>query len=248
MNRVEKMMRELPDDGLPDVAFSLDPALAAVVLVDPQAEFLAETGAAAHLYRESLQENATIANLLRLLAAAAEGGIPLFVCPHDCSPSDRDWDVGGTMELLMQTVVRRGARDPGDLSNPSGSAMGWQEDLKPFIEAESTVVCSPHKCYGPEPTDLRLQLHKRGVKQLLLAGASANLCVEAHLRSLLECGFEVVVVADATAAVKAPGLDGFLAAFVNYRMLASTVWCTAFAVAEIQRTTSQAGEPTSERH
>lgn len=39
---------------------------------------------------------------------------------------------------------------------------------------------------------------------MILAGMSANLCVEAHLRDLLENGFEVAVALDATAAAKVP--------------------------------------------
>jgi nicotinamidase-related amidase len=62
---------------------------------------------------------------------------------------------------------------------------------------------------------------------------SANLCVESHLRELLEQGFEVVVAADATAAAKLPGYDGYEAAFVNYRMLASDVWSTAESVTKL---------------
>ena len=50
---------------------------------------------------------------------------------------------------------------------------------------------------------------------------SANLCVESHLRELVERGFEVTVVGDATAAAKVPGLDGMTAALTNYRMIAS---------------------------
>ena len=36
--------------------------------------------------------------------------------------------------------------------------------------------------YGPEANDLVLQLRKNRVDQVILAGMSANLCVEAHLR------------------------------------------------------------------
>ena len=50
--------------------------------------------------------------------------------------------------------------------------------------------------------DLALQLRKRGISRVLLAGMSANLCVEAHLRQMLEDGFEVAVVKDATVVVK----------------------------------------------
>jgi nicotinamidase-related amidase len=88
------------------------------------------------------------------------------------------------------------------------------------------VVTSPHIVYGPESNDLALQLHKRGVTKVVLAGMSANLCVEAHLRELLEQGFEVAVVRDATAAAQAPELDGYAAALTNFRFLANAVWTT----------------------
>jgi nicotinamidase-related amidase len=55
----------------------------------------------------------------------------------------------------------------------------------------------------------------------------ANLCVESHLRELLEQGFEVAVVKDATAAPRHPELgDGYKAAIVNYRYLANAVLST----------------------
>ena len=59
--------------------------------------------------------------------------------------------------------------------------------------------------------------------QVILAGMSANLCVESHLRALLEQGFEVAVVKDATAAAKLPEGDGYLAALTNFRYSAGIV-------------------------
>ena len=61
---------------------------------------------------------------------------------------------------------------------------------------------------------------------MILAGMSANLCVESHLRELLEQGFEVAVVGDATAAAQLPGYDGYAAAITNFRFLASDLWST----------------------
>jgi len=66
---------------------------------------------------------------------------------------------------------------------------------------------------------------------------SANLCVELHLRELLEQGFEVAVVTDATAAAQAPELDGYAAALANFRFLASAMWTTEGA------TQAMAGAP-----
>ncbi len=113
----------------------------------------------------------------------------------------------------------------------SGSGADWLERYKPFIEDGKTIVASPHKVYGPENNDLALQLRKRGIDKVILAGMSANLCVEAHMRELLEQGFEVAVVKDATAAARHPDLgDGYEAAMVNFRYMANAVLSTDEAV------------------
>ena len=51
-----------------------------------------------------------------------------------------------------------------------------------------------------------------------------------HLRELLEQGFEIAVVKDATAAAKVPEGDGYLAAIINFRFIANAVWTTDEAV------------------
>jgi len=102
-------------------------------------------------------------------------------------------------------------------------------------EYGETVVASPHKVYGPENNDLMLQLRKRGIDKVILGGMSANLCTEAHMRELLERGFEVAVVSDATAAAIVPEGDGYQAALVNFRFIANAVWTTAEAVQTIQQ-------------
>jgi len=104
---------------------------------------------------------------------------------------------------------------------------------KSYINDGKTIVTSPHKVFGPESNDLVLQLRKAGINQVILAGMSANLCVESHMRELVEQGFKVVIAADATAAAKLPGYDGYEAAFVNYRMIASDVWSTAETVGKL---------------
>ncbi len=85
--------------------------------------------------------------------------------------------------------------------------------------------------YGPENNDLVLQLRKRGMDKIILAGMSANLCVESHLREMIEQGFEVAVVKDATAGARHPELgDGYQAALVNFGYIANAVLSTDEAV------------------
>ena len=95
------------------------------------------------------------------------------------------------------------------------------------------MVCNPHKVYGPENNDLVLQLQKYKIDKVILAGMSANLCTESHMRELIENGFEVAVVRDATAAAQLPEGDGYLAALINFRFIANAVWSTEEAVAQI---------------
>ena len=122
---------------------------------------------------------------------------------------------------------RKGALD---LEGFEGSGADWLAQYKPYIEDGKTVVASPHKVFGPETNDLVLQLRKRGINKVILGGMSANLCTESHMRELMEQGFEVAVVKDATAAAKVAEGNGYDAALVNFRFIANTVWTTEQAV------------------
>ena len=74
------------------------------------------------------------------------------------------------------------------------------------------------------------------IGRLVLCGMSANLCVESHLRELLEQGFEVMVVRDATAAAITPDLgDGYAAAMTNFKFIANAVVTTEEAVEAMQQ-------------
>lgn len=94
------------------------------------------------------------------------------------------------------------------------------------------MIASPHKVYGPQTNDLVLQLRKRGIRKVILLGMLANMCVETHLRDLIEQGFEVLVVKDATAAPRHPILgDGYKAALINFGYIANAVLSTTDVIA-----------------
>ena len=127
---------------------------------------------------------------------------------------------------------------PLSLEDFEGSGADWLERYKRFIQDGRTVVTSPHKIYGPETNDLVLQLRKRGIDRVILAGMSANLCTESHMRELIEQGFDVTVVSDGTAGAITPDLgDGYAAALTNFKFIANAVVTTKGAV-EAMRTES----------
>jgi nicotinamidase-related amidase len=216
---------QLPDPGLTVAA-----GRTAIVITDPQNDFLSPDGVTWGLVGPSVTANGTVENIESLMEVAKKHDLPVFISPHYYYPTDHGWQFGGAVEQMMHAVNmfnRKGALTVEDFR---GSGADWLERYRPLIEDGSTVIASPHKVYGPETNDLVLQLRKRGIDKVILAGMSANLCVEAHLRELLEQGFEVAVVTDATAAAQAGELDGYAAALTNFRFLASTMWTTAEAI------------------
>ncbi|MCL1587933.1 MAG: cysteine hydrolase [Actinomycetia bacterium] len=206
----------------------------ALVITDPQNDFLSPEGVAWGLVGNSVTENNTVANIGSLLQAAKASGMPVFVSPHYYYPTDKDWQFGGAVEQLMHDINMFDRTGALSLDGFDGSGPDWLDEYKKYIEDGETIVVNPHKVYGPESNDLALQLRKRGISKVILAGMSANLCVEAHMRELTENGFEVTVVKDATAAAQHPELgDGYAAALVNFGYIASKVIDTTAAVAEI---------------
>lgn len=220
--------------GLPNAEFVFDGSQAALVVIDPQNDFLSPDGAGWSVFGESVTENNVVANLAKLFEAAESKSMTVAVSPHYEYPSDALGKFGGPGEVLISQLHMFERSGPLTVDGFPGSGADFLEQLKPYVLDGSTVVASPHKVWGPQTNDLALQLRKRGASQVVLAGMAANLCVESHLRHLLEEGFEVAVVRDATASARVPAGDGYLAALTNYSFLAHAVWSTEEAVSHIQ--------------
>ncbi|WP_186161739.1 cysteine hydrolase family protein [Burkholderia gladioli] len=224
------------DPALPPTGFQLDRTKAALVVVDPQNDFLSPSGVSWPYFGESIVENGTVDHLETLFRTAKQAGIPVAVSPHYYYPCDHGWQFGGPLEKTMHAIGMFERKGPVTLEGYEGSGADFLERYQPYILDGETLIASPHKVYGPETNDLALQLRKRGVSQVILAGMAANLCIESHLRELVEQGFEVLVVRDATAGPRVPEGDGYLAALVNFRFIAHALWSTAQTVEALQAT------------
>jgi len=221
-------MAELPDPGM-----KIDSQNTALVITDPQNDFLSPEGVTWGVVGKSVTANNTVKNIENLLKTAKKNGMPVFISPHYYFPTDHGWKFEGALEVMMHNSGMFDREGPLTLKGFRGSGADFMAQYKPYIEDGKTVIVSPHKVYGPETNDLILQLRKRGIDRVILAGMSANLCVESHMRELLEQGFEVAVVKDATAAAQVPEGDGYASAVVNFRFIANDVLTTKEAVEAI---------------
>jgi len=220
-------------DGLPNPGMKIESGKTALLVTDPQNDFLSPDGVTWGVVGASVTKNGTVKHIQQLFAAAKSNDMPVFVSPHYYYPHDHRWKAEGALEKLMHNIGMFNRKDALSLEGFEGSGADWLELYKPYIEDGKTIVSSPHKIYGPETNDMVLQLRKAGISRVILAGMSANLCTESHMRELMEQGFEVLVVSDATAAAQLPGLDGYAAAMTNFRMIANSVLSTGEVVKAI---------------
>ncbi len=214
------------EPALPPSDMKLNLERAALVVTDPQIDFLSPEGVTWGVVGESVEQHNTVENLGRLFAAAKQRGITVAISPHYYYPTDKGWRFEGALEKLMHKIGMFDRPSAYTVEGFENSGADFMPQYKKYIHDGKTIITSPHKVYGPQANDLVLQLRKNHVEQVILAGMSANLCVESHLRELLEQGFEVAVVKDATAGAKLPEGDGYLAAIINFRYIANAVWTT----------------------
>ncbi|WP_442853317.1 hypothetical protein, partial [Arthrobacter sp. H14] len=89
-----------------------------------------------------------------MLAAAKAADYGVFISPHYYFPHDHQWEFGGTLEHKMHEIGMFDRPGPLNLEGFEDSGADWLDQYKSYIEDGKTVVCSPHKVYGPEQNDL----------------------------------------------------------------------------------------------
>ena len=70
------------DQILPNPGFEITKGNTALVITDPQVDFLSKDGVTWEIVGPSVIEHNTVANLKSLISAAQDAGIGVFVSPH----------------------------------------------------------------------------------------------------------------------------------------------------------------------
>jgi nicotinamidase-related amidase len=209
----------------------------ALVLADMQNEFLEEKkeGTYYALIEDSLKKRNVIPNLEELLKTAQALGYFIIHSPHWYYPTDLQWTVPKTaIADYLVSIGFVGRKDPVDLEGFKGSRADYYEPFKKYLMDGRTCNCSPHKVFGCESNDVIKQLRMRRVEKVIMAGPVANICLESHMRDIIEAGMEVAMVRDAVAAGVNDEGDAYQAAMVNWRFMANAVWTTKETVEKMK--------------
>ncbi len=209
-------------DFLPVKKIDLELEKTAIFITDPQNDFLSEGGAAWPLVGEEVINDKVVEHQIALVAAAKEVGIPVFYSPHTYTEMDyANWKLLNPIDQIMFDI---------DMFHQGT----WGHDFHPdLVPNDMTVVMNPHKGLSNfHAGDAKMQLRQYGIETLIMAGMSANLCVESHLRDAIENGFEVIVIADATAGA---GPHAKNAALINFEFIANEVTVTDDIISRLQQ-------------
>lgn len=174
--------------------FAFDPAATALIVIDMQRDFIEPGGFGASLGNDVTRLQAIVPMVARLIAGARAAGLPVIhtrECHRpdlsDCPPAKR---LRGAPSLRIGDAGPMGrvliAGEPGAAILP---------DLAPA--AGELVLDKPGKgaFYA---TPLADHLAARGIRSLILAGVTTEVCVQTTMREANDRGFDCLLIEDAT--------------------------------------------------
>jgi ureidoacrylate peracid hydrolase len=173
-------MRELGD--------IVDPSHTALLVVDVQNDFCHRDGGLARGGGDMSAIERAIGKLDDTIGQARKAGIPVIFLRIVQSPETNSeaWE---SLEPEEGPRLVVGGSWGADYYAPIGPADGDLEIVK-------------HRHSGFVATSLDLALRSRGIKTVVLGGVASNVCVEATARDAADYDYYVVVLSDASGAVR----------------------------------------------
>ncbi len=174
--------------------FELDSAHAALIVIDMQRDFLEPGGFGAALGNDVRPLQAIVPAVRRLLDAFRAAGLPV-IHTRECHRPDLS-DCPPAKRVRGKPSLRIG--DPG----PMGRILVAGEPGSAIVPALAPL---PGEIAIDKPgkgafyaTGLERLLSERGVRQLVFAGVTTEVCVQTTMREANDRGYECLLVEEAT--------------------------------------------------
>lgn len=194
---------------------TFEPSRTALLVIDPVNDFLAENGAAWELTESTVTKHDVIGHLRQLIDGVRAAGIPVLYGPMAYTSEDY-----ADHELHRRTGINRIMFEKEMFLAGSWGA-DFHEELRPSADE---IVLHPHKGTDVFETDLPEHLERLGTTHLVIAGMTANLCVESTGRHAAERGYDVTFVRDAIGAENLPAYEASIR--VNFPLIGNAVMDT----------------------
>ncbi|KAE8152049.1 Isochorismatase hydrolase [Aspergillus avenaceus] len=163
----------------------------AVILIDPYNDLLHPDGKLTSFLKD-LDEKQTVQHLEKLVTTPRSNGIPIYYGLH------QQWSPNafvGWKHMTLNNVKQERIKffEEGTF----GATI--YETLLPDSSNGDVVVSRHWNSDSFQNTDLDFQLRQHDITHLVLAGLTANTCLEATARQAFELGYHVTLLKDATA-------------------------------------------------
>ncbi|MCX7354896.1 MAG: cysteine hydrolase [Alphaproteobacteria bacterium] len=174
----------------------LVPAATGLVVVDMQRYFLSEDGfAAAHGFDASLVK-AIIPNIVSLVAAARDAGLPVFWTRHGYRPDLSDWTPFEAWRLAHSGAP---GGEPDFTKRPSVRGEPGFEIIPALAPRQDELIVDKSTAGAFCSTDFDRNLRARGVSRLIFTGCTTDVCVHTTLREACDRNYQCALVEDACA-------------------------------------------------
>ena len=162
--------------------------------------------------KSTVKKNDVVGQLARLTAAARAVGVPVLFGPTAYTAEDyaeEGWQRrSGINRLMFESKMFLAGSFGAD----------FHADIQP---QPGDVILEPHKGTDVMQTDLPEHLTRLGTTHVVLAGMTANLCVESTGRRAAELGYDVTFLSDAIGAESLPAYEASI--HVNYPLIGNAV-------------------------
>jgi len=174
--------------------FLLDPERAGLIVIDMQRDFVEPGGFGASLGNDVAPLQAIVPTVRRLLDGFRAAGLPVIHTREchkpdlsDCPPAKRD---------RGRPSLRIG--DPGPMGRVLVAGEPGADIVPPLAPAPGEIVIDKPGKGAFYATPLEEVLARLGLRQLVVAGVTTEVCVQTTMREANDRGYECLLASDAT--------------------------------------------------
>jgi ureidoacrylate peracid hydrolase len=172
----------------------VNPVHTALIVVDMQNDFCATEGMLGREGAELSMLQSMAPKLASFINKAREAGVAIIFI-QNIESMDNDWYISDVLlEHFRRTAKSRYGEYPVCQRGSWGA--GFYEEIKPL---PGDIIVNKHRYSAFIGTDLDLILKSRGIRTLIMSGATTNVCVESTARDAFMLDYYTIFLKDGTA-------------------------------------------------
>src|SRR5947209_15606850 len=178
---------------------AIDPAQAAVIVVDMENDFVAKGGMFDRAGADISGAQKAIAPTAKVLAAARQAGMKIIYLKMGYRPDLSDLGAPDSVNRTrhLKFGVGQKIRAPDGRESRILIRDTWNTDIVPELKPQpSDIVLYKTRFSGFYQTDLDATLKKLGIKYLIVAGVTTSICVESTVRDAMFRDYLCVLLKD----------------------------------------------------